>query len=59
MTWKEYYRYYLVQLQKIYTVEEAAAITALVYENKAGVSKIAIAKLQSAYLLKHQCLKED
>ena len=39
MTWNEYYRYYLNQLQNVYAVEEASAITGLVFQNKTGVTK--------------------
>lgn len=44
MTWNEYYRYYLQQLQHIYSAEEASIITALVFENKAGVTRLNIIK---------------
>lgn len=39
MTWNEYYRHYLQQLQSIYTLEEAAAITGRIFENKTGISR--------------------
>jgi release factor glutamine methyltransferase len=44
MTWSEYYRYYLQQLQHIYNAEEASIITALVFENKAGLKRLDIVK---------------
>lgn len=39
MTWNEYYRHYLSHLQSIYPAEEAAAITGLLFENKAGIKR--------------------
>lgn len=37
MTWGEYYRHYLNELQGIYNISEATAITSLVFEEKATV----------------------
>ena len=53
MTWNEYYRYYLQQLQSIYSMEEATAITGLVFENKAAVSRKDIIKSPDGILLNH------
>ncbi len=39
MTWNEYYRYYLQKLQSIYSLNEAAAVTGLLFENKTGISR--------------------
>ncbi len=39
MTWKEYYRLYLKELQGIYNSNEAAAIAAIVFEEKASVKR--------------------
>lgn len=39
MTWNEYYRHFLSKLQSIYTIEEAAAIAGLLFENKAGITR--------------------
>lgn len=39
MTWNEYYRQYINQLQDVYSVEEASAITGLVFENKTGIAR--------------------
>jgi release factor glutamine methyltransferase len=39
MNWNEYYRYYLAQLQSIYPLQEAAAITGQLFESKTGVTK--------------------
>ncbi len=44
MDWNQYYRHYLQQLQSIYSLEEAAEIAALVFENKAGISRMGIMK---------------
>jgi release factor glutamine methyltransferase len=44
MRWNEYYRYYLQQLQTIYSLEEATAIAGLVFENKAAITRIEIMK---------------
>jgi release factor glutamine methyltransferase len=51
MTWNEYYRYYLQQLQTIYSLEEATAITGLVFENKAGVTRMNIIKSPDEILI--------
>lgn len=39
MTWKEYYRHYLQELQQIYSPGEAAAVTTLIFENKTGIKR--------------------
>lgn len=39
MTWGEYYRYYLKELQCIYNANEAAAIVVIVFEEKASVKR--------------------
>jgi release factor glutamine methyltransferase len=39
MTWNEYYRHYLNQLQGIYPLEEAAAIAGILFENKTGITR--------------------
>lgn len=46
MIWNEYYRYYLQQLQTIYSIEEATAIAGLAFENKASLSRMDIVKSQ-------------
>lgn len=50
MTWNEYYRYYLQQLQSIYSLEEATAITALIFENKAGITRAEIVLSPGEYV---------
>jgi release factor glutamine methyltransferase len=42
MTWNACYRYYLQQLQPVYGLEEAAAITGIIFENKCGIKKFDI-----------------
>lgn len=39
MTWNEYYREYLCQLQAVYSHEEASAITKIVFENKTNFTR--------------------
>jgi len=39
MTWGKYYRHYLQQLQLIYELQEASAITALTFESAAAVTR--------------------
>lgn len=44
MTVNEYYRHYLQQLQPVYSLEEATAITAMLFENKASIKRMDIVK---------------
>lgn len=39
MTWNAYYRHYLQQLQSIYPLQEASAVTGLLFQNKTGISR--------------------
>lgn len=44
MEWNDYYRHYIKELQGIYPLEEASAIAALVFENKAAMPRTGILK---------------
>lgn len=54
MTWNEYYRHYIKELQHIYAAEEAAAVTRLIFENKAGLTRQDIAASPDKYLAQEQ-----
>lgn len=54
MTWNEYYRHYIKELQHIYAAEEAAAVTRLIFENKAGLTRQDIAASPDKYLAPEQ-----
>lgn len=54
MTWNEYYRYYIKELQHIYSPEEAAAVTRLLFENKAGLTRQDIATSPDKYVSEQQ-----
>ncbi|MES2847423.1 MAG: peptide chain release factor N(5)-glutamine methyltransferase [Bacteroidota bacterium] len=59
MTWNEYYRYYLQQLQTIYSMEEATAIAGLVFENKAAITRMDIMRSPEELLSGHQKMALD
>ncbi len=59
MTWNEYYRYYLQQLQTIYTMEEATAIAGLVFESKAAITRMDIMRSPDELLSSHQKMVLD
>lgn len=59
MTWNVYYRYYLQQLQQLYSTEEASAITALVFESKAGMTRLDIVRSSNEVVTEQQKDKLD
>ena len=50
MTINNFYRYYLQQLQQIYSLQEASVITEWVFENKASIRRLDILKLPDQIL---------
>jgi release factor glutamine methyltransferase len=59
MTWNEYYRYYLQQLQTIYSMNESTAIAGLVFESKAAVTRMDIIKSPEGLLNSQQKIVLD